>query len=181
MIASPPPAVRERLARLRLLVLDCDGVLTDGSITYDQDGRRSLTFYSRDGAGLALLCRSGLEVGILSGRPADIAELRHRELGVKHFIGRCRDKGQGVRELARAVGVSCDEAAFVGDDVVDLPGMRACGVGIAVADACPPVIAAADWVTAAPGGRGAVREVCEAILTARGQWDDILAKLDARG
>lgn len=165
------------LAGIDLLILDCDGVLTNGEIFYDQDGRRQLAFFSRDGLGLALLCHNGIEVAVVSGRPVDVAERRHRELGVKHFMGSCRDKGAAVRDLCQQLGVEREACAFVGDDLVDISGFKECGLGIAVADAAPEVRAAADWVTDAPGGRGAVREVCEAILEARGLWSRIVGRL----
>ncbi len=165
------------LAGIQLLVVDCDGVLTNGEIVYDQQGGRELAFYTRDGLGLALLCRNGVEVAVVSGRPVDVAEQRHRELGVNHFVGRCIDKGACVRDLRQQLGLSREACAFVGDDLVDLSGFAACGLGIAVADAAAEVQAAAGWVTTASGGRGAVREVCEAILKAQGKWDRIVRKL----
>jgi len=170
-----PP--RAALAGIRLLVLDCDGVLTDGSFVCDPEGRRSLAFNIRDGLGLAVLCRAGVVVAIVSGQPTEVAEARHRELGIEHFVGQCRDKGAAVRALQAELGVEPGSCAFVGDDVVDLAGFRACGLAIAVADAAPEVRAAADWVTTAPGGHGAVREVCEALLGARGVWARVVGKL----
>lgn len=167
----------ERWAAVEGLILDCDGVLTNGEIYYDEHGVRSLAFFSRDGLGLAMLCRSGVKVGIISGRPADIAERRHAELGVDTFVGRCRNKAKAVRECAQGWGISPEACAFVGDDLLDLSGFAACGLAIAVADAAQEVRDAAQVVTAAPGGRGAVREVCEAILRAKGQWDRLITTL----
>jgi len=165
------------LERVELLAVDCDGVLTNGEITYDQEGRRSLAFYARDGLGLALLCRTGVQVAVVSGRPTDIAEQRHKELGVAHFVGRCKDKGATMLDLCQRLGVTREQCAFVGDDLADLPAFRRVGIRIAVGDAAKEVRDAADWVTRAPGGRGAVREVCEAILKARGVWDQIVERL----
>lgn len=165
------------LANIEALFLDCDGVLTNGEITYDENGLRSLSFYSRDGLGLAVLARAGVHIAVVSGRPTDVAEQRHRELGVSHFIGSCHDKAAAVRDLCSELDVDPSACAFVGDDIVDLAGFAAAGIGIAVADAAPEVREAADWVTSAPGGRGAVREVCEAILRGRGVWEKILGKL----
>ena len=170
-----PTAARRR--KVEALILDCDGVLTNGEITYDEQGKRSLNFYARDGLGLALLRRSGVEVAVLSGRPVDIAELRHRELGVTHFVGPCSNKSKAIVELAESLDVALDACAFVGDDLADLGAMKRCGLAIAVADATAEVRRAAHWVTLAPGGRGAVREVCEGLLRARGEWRAIVSRI----
>jgi len=165
--AAPAKA---RLRLLRGLILDCDGVLTPGDLFYDEQGHRWLRFDVKDGFALAVLCNSDVQVAVLSGRQVDIAELRLRDVGVKHFRGECRDKAAGVRELCAAMSIDPTACAFVGDDLPDLPAFRAVGLKIAVADAAPEVIAAAEWVTRLRGGRGAVREICETILKARGDW-----------
>lgn len=165
------------LRNIEALIMDCDGVLTNGEIFYCQDGKRTLGFYAQDGMGIAALCRSGVKVAVLSGRSVDLAELRHRELGVKHFMGDCRDKSEGARLLAQAMGVSLAACAMVGDDLADLPAFRVCGYRIAVANAVEEVRAAAHWVTTRTGGRGAVREVAEAILKARGAWAAIVGSV----
>ena len=107
----------------------------------------------------------------------DIAEKRHRELGVAHFLGTCRDKAEGLLAMCTDMGVSAKEVAFVGDDLVDLPAFAVCGLSVAVRDACPEMLEAADWITAAPGGRGAVREVCEVLLRASGTWQDFVRRV----
>ena len=166
-----------RLAKLRGLVMDCDGVLTTGGLYYDPGGARLLRFDSKDGFGLALLCRTGLPVGVLSGRPTPTAERRLKELGVKHFLGQSGDKGQGLVAICAAMRISPEECAFIGDDIPDLAAFSRAGLKVAVADAVPEVLAEADWVTAAPGGRGAVREVCTAILKARGVWQRLVDRV----
>jgi 3-deoxy-D-manno-octulosonate 8-phosphate phosphatase (KDO 8-P phosphatase) len=171
------PVPLDRLRKIEAVVLDCDGVLTSGDLLYDESGRRLLTFYARDGAGIAMLVRSGVHVAILTGRPADIAELRHRELGVK-LVRHAHDKGAALEEMCQELGVEPGACAFVGDDLPDLPAFRVAGLRVAVANAVPEVIARADWVTQNDGGRGAVREVCEAILKARGAWEELLDRLD---
>ncbi|OGQ90181.1 MAG: hypothetical protein A2289_19790 [Deltaproteobacteria bacterium RIFOXYA12_FULL_58_15] len=165
------------LRGLKGLVLDCDGVLTPGDLIYDVQGNRLLRFNARDGLGLAVLRRSGFPVAILSGRPADIAEQRFRELGVNPFVGKCKDKNQGLLDICAQIGIPPRKCAFVGDDVADLPAFAACGLRIAVADAVSEVLRDADWITEAAGGRGAVREVCEAILKARGEWEPLIERL----
>jgi 3-deoxy-D-manno-octulosonate 8-phosphate phosphatase (KDO 8-P phosphatase) len=152
-------------------------VLTKGELTYDEAGRRLLSFDVKDGAGIAMLAGSGFPVGVLSGRPADVAEHRHKELGVRYFLDRCRDKAAGLTELAKRMDVDPARCAYVGDDLADLAAFRLAGLRIAVADAVAEVSARADWVTQQNGGAGAVREVCEMILKARGSWQEILGRL----
>lgn len=165
-----PLALAPTLAQLAGLVLDCDGVLTPGDLYFDEGGRRLLRFCSRDGLGLAHLIGQGIRVAVLSGRPTDIAEARLRELGVVDFVGRCRDKGAGLRALCAGWQLPPAAVAFVGDDLPDLAAFAVAGLAVAVADAAAPLLARAHWVTRARGGRGAVREICEAILMAQGRW-----------
>ncbi len=174
---SPGKVPWDRLERLQALIVDCDGVLTPGDLIYDQHGIRLLRFSARDGLGLAVLCRTGFRVAVLSGGPVDVAEQRFRELGVGPFLGKCRDKDRGVKQLCESLRIDPRRCAFMGDDVPDLPGFAAAGLKIAVADAAPELLDDADWITKAEGGRGAVREVCEAILKAGGHWDPLIAKL----
>jgi len=165
------------LRGLQGLFLDCDGVLTDGRLPYSEEGRRTLNFHARDGFGLAMLARTEVKIAVISGRGADIAEKRHRELGVEHFIGRSHNKFKAVGELCDELAIDPRRVAFVGDDLPDLRAFAACGLKIAVADAAPEVVEAADWLLQTPGGGGAVREVCETLLKARGDWQKTLARL----
>ncbi len=168
------PVRPERLRGLEALVLDCDGVLTKGELIYDDAGRRLLSFDVRDGAGIAMLAKASFPMAVLSGRPADVAERRHRELGIRYFVSDCRDKGQGLIDICKVMNVAPDSCAFVGDDLPDLAAFRVAGLKIAVADAAAEVIEHADWVTERRGGAGAVREVCEVILKARGTWAQLV-------
>ena len=172
------PVPRERLSSLQALILDCDGVLTPGSLIYDETGKRLLSFSARDGAGISLLARSGFPIAILSGRPVDIAWHRHRELGVRYFISDCQEKRQGLIDLAHKLKVDYAHCAFVGDDLPDLAAFSVAGLCIAVADAAYEVRERADWITERTGGCGAVREVCETILKAQGKWQAILDALN---
>lgn len=158
--------LRERAAGIRLLALDADGVLTDGRIFIADAGGSewAMGFSVRDGHGIRLLIRAGLEVAVISGRDSYGLRLRLGELGIRRSALRCRDKRTALAEMLAELGLEPRQAAFVGDDVPDLPAMRQAGLAIAVADAHPDVQAAADWVTALPGGRGAVREVCDFLL-----------------
>jgi len=164
-------ALRPRLARIRLLAFDVDGVLTDGAILVAADGAESKTFHVRDGLGLVAARRAGLRIAFVSGRISAAVAARARELGVDALREGVRDKAAAVRELRRAFGATRSETLFVGDDLVDLPAFDESGVAIAVADAHPRVLAAAAAVCAAGGGRGAAREVVEAVLLARSEAD----------
>ena len=164
-------ALRRRLARVRLLAFDVDGVLTDGGILVAPDGGESKWFHVRDGLGIVAALRAGLLVAFVSGRTSEAVAARARELGVAACRQGVRDKAAEVRALRAELGVSREEVLFLGDDLVDLPAYTESGVAAAVADAHPRALAAADLVCAARGGRGAAREVIEAVLLARGLAD----------
>jgi 3-deoxy-D-manno-octulosonate 8-phosphate phosphatase (KDO 8-P phosphatase) len=166
--------VERRAARVRLLLLDCDGVLTDGRITLVEDGDELKSFHTRDGHGIVLLHRAGLVTGIVSGRASRLVERRARELGIRYVRQGVQDKVEVFAALLIEAGVAADEVSYVGDDVVDVPLMRRAGFAVAVADATAETRAAAHYVTRLPGGFGAVREVCELILRAQGRWDELL-------
>lgn len=170
----------KRAARVKLVAFDVDGVLTDGGLYIGDNGVEYKAFYSRDGHGMRMLQDSGVKIGVITGRSSQLVADRMASLGVEHVYQDCRQKGPGFESLLRDTGLNGDEAAFVGDDVMDLPAMTRAGLAIAVADAHPLVIERAHWKTSSPGGRGAVREVCELIMRARGSLDGVLrAYLDA--
>jgi 3-deoxy-D-manno-octulosonate 8-phosphate phosphatase (KDO 8-P phosphatase) len=162
-----PDALRERAARVRLLVLDVDGVLTDGRIYLPASGDEIKVFDVRDGSGIVAAQRAGIEVAIISGRSAEAVDRRARELGITHVAQGVRDKGTELARLLETLGLEADACACVGDDVPDLPMLARAGFSIAVADAHADVLGAVDWVTSRPGGRGAVREVCDLLLSGR--------------
>jgi 3-deoxy-D-manno-octulosonate 8-phosphate phosphatase (KDO 8-P phosphatase) len=168
--------VVRRAARVRLLLLDCDGVLTDGRITPAEGGGELKSFHTHDGHGLVMLHRAGLRSGIISGRTSRLVELRAADLGVTFVRQGALDKVGVFESLLAEAGVEPPSVAYVGDDVVDIPVMRRCGLGVAVADATPDTREAAHHVTRLPGGRGAVREVCELILKAQGLWDGLMGR-----
>jgi 3-deoxy-D-manno-octulosonate 8-phosphate phosphatase (KDO 8-P phosphatase) len=162
-----PRELRTVAARIRLLVLDVDGVLTDGRLYYDADGRETKSFHVRDGYGIQRVLAAGLLVAVISGRASAAAAARLAELRVPHvFLGR-NDKRQVLEQLLAELGIPVASVACVGDDVTDLEIMVPAGLGITVPDAHPDVLRAADWVTVAAGGQGAVREVCDLLLAAR--------------
>jgi|UniRef100_A0A7C5AKH4 3-deoxy-D-manno-octulosonate 8-phosphate phosphatase (KDO 8-P phosphatase) len=169
-----PPEVWERASRIRLLLLDVDGVLTDGCLFFGPREELFKVFHVRDGHGIKMAIRAGLEVAFLSGRRSDPAFLRAKELGVNHYYEGVRDKLPVLEELCRKLGLNPLQVAVVGDELVDLPLFSKVGLAVAVADAVPEVRARAHWVTENPGGRGAVREVTDLLLKALGAWEDLL-------
>lgn len=170
-----PPDVWQRACRIRLLILDVDGVLTDGSLYFGPREEVLKVFHVRDGHGIKMAQRGGLEVAFLSGRRSDPAFLRAKELGVTRYFEGLRNKLPVLEELCRTLNLAPEQVAAVGDELVDLPLFHRVGLAVAVADAGPEVKAAAHWVTVNPGGRGAVREVTDLILQATGAWEELLA------
>ncbi|HTM22965.1 MAG TPA: HAD hydrolase family protein [Kofleriaceae bacterium] len=169
--------LRARLARVRLLGLDVDGVLTDGTLYYGDAGEVLKAFHVRDGLGLRLLLRNGVEVAVISARRGGGLDRRMQEMHIDHYVAGREDKQTALAEVAGKLGLDAAEVAFAGDDLIDLPAMRWAGVAIAVADAHPRVRAEAAWVTAAAGGRGAVREIADALLDAQGKLEGAIEAL----
>jgi 3-deoxy-D-manno-octulosonate 8-phosphate phosphatase (KDO 8-P phosphatase) len=163
----------ERARAIRLLALDVDGVLTDGSITYGNDGEELKSFSIKDGLGIKLLQRAGIGVAIITGRESRIVARRAGELGIDSIVQGREDKLVALRELCAQQDLALEACAYMGDDLPDLAAVRAAGIGLTVADAVEELIAAADWCSSRAGGRGAVREACEALLRARGDWDRV--------
>ena len=164
----------QRWAGVQLLACDVDGVLTDGSLSFDEEGRLIQTFYVRDGFGLVAARRAGIKVAWISGRPSKVAQKRFDELGLDHCLLACEDKARALRELQSELNIEPSACCFIGDDIPDLSAFAVCGLNVAVADAEPIVVARADYITRARGGRGAVREIIDLMLTARGYWDMML-------
>ena len=168
--------VMDELRDIQMLLLDVDGVLTDGRIAYTSDGEEIKTFNVRDGLGIRMLLAAGVRIGVVTGRSSPALNRRCQELGIDPVYDGVTDKAAVVDRIMAETGVQSEGLAFVGDDLPDRPLMRAVGVPIAVADAHPAVIRTARWTTLAPGGRGAVREVCEKILSAKGLWEKLLMR-----
>jgi len=160
-------ALEARFARVRLLLLDVDGVLTDGGLWYLAEGPAAVRFHVRDGYGLVLARRAGLLVGLVSGRDLPQVRRRAEELGLDEIHLGVREKGPVVEEILARRGLVPEDACFVGDDLLDLPALARVGLPVAVADAAPQVREAAAWVTTLPGGHGAVREVVDRLLASR--------------
>jgi 3-deoxy-D-manno-octulosonate 8-phosphate phosphatase (KDO 8-P phosphatase) len=161
-------SARTPLGRVRLMVLDVDGVMTDGRLYFDAQGEALKVFHVRDGLGLKQLMRAGVEVAVISGRRSEAVSARCRELGIQHLEQGCDDKVAALDRLLARLNLSREHVVCVIDDTSDLALARASGVAIAVADAHEEVRAAADRVTTLKGGRGAVREVCDWLIAARG-------------
>jgi len=160
-------AVLERARNIRLLVLDVDGVLTDGRLYLSAAGEELKVFHVRDGSGLVAVQRAGITVAIISGRDSAAVTRRAAELGIRHVRQGVADKGAALDQLLDELGVSAAATACVGDDTPDVPMLRRAGLAIGVADAHPALLAAAHWVTPSNGGQGAVREACDLLLSAR--------------
>ena len=165
-MSSPPSASDPLAARITCLVLDVDGVLTDGHLYYTAAGETLKSFHVRDGLGIRRLADAGVHVAIITARHSAPLMTRMAELGITHVITGCRDKRTGLEQLQRKLNCDLERMAYVGDDLFDLPAMRAVGLSVAVADAHPSVRSEAHWVTTCPGGRGAVRETTDVIVEA---------------
>jgi 3-deoxy-D-manno-octulosonate 8-phosphate phosphatase (KDO 8-P phosphatase) len=159
---------------IKFLILDVDGVLTDGGIILDNEGNEFKTFHVRDGHGIKMLIRAGIQVAVITGRHSRVVERRAHELGVTELFQKCYDKRVAYRQIAEKYSLNDDEIAYIGDDIVDIPILKKAGFSVVVADADDEVKAAAMMVTKMRGGRGAVREVCDLLLKAKGLWQDII-------
>ena len=167
-------ALKMKAANIELVVFDVDGVFTDGRIWIDDSGKESKSFHVRDGHGVKLLLHYGVHVAVLSGRKSHAVEVRMRELGVSDILQGHIDKRTAFNQLIQNKNLSNEQVAFVGDDIVDVQAMQLAALSIAVADAHTWVKQQADIVTQTAGGHGAVREVCELILDAKGLLDKAL-------
>lgn len=156
-----------RAQAIKLLILDVDGVMTDGRLHYDASGREFKSFHVRDGFGIKRLMEAGVTVAVISGRQSQSAAARMAELGIRHVLLGREDKTAALEQLLAQLGIGADNAACIGDDVPDLPIMSRVALPIAVADCHDAIAAAAAWRTTLPGGAGAVREVCDLLLAAR--------------
>ncbi len=166
------------LDRIRLLCLDVDGVLTDGGIAIDDAGHETKRFHVRDGAALRMWSRLGYETAVITGRNGMALRHRLRELGVRHVVSGSKEKGAAFEALVGELGIAADAVAMIGDDLPDLPILRRCGLPIAVRDAAQEVLDVAKFVTARPGGSGAVREAIEHILKGQDRWTEAVRTFD---
>jgi 3-deoxy-D-manno-octulosonate 8-phosphate phosphatase (KDO 8-P phosphatase) len=178
---APTPPLRERCSRVELLVLDVDGVLTDGSIIYGDNGVEVKAFHVRDGSGLKAWQLAGKRAAIITGRSSRVVEVRAAELGLSPVFQGAVDKWEAYRQILAGGGWKPEQVCVLGDDLPDLPLLADCGLAVAVADACPEVRAAAHYVTNAAGGRGAVREAVEVIMRCQESWPQVLRRFQRSG
>jgi len=169
--------LQQRCQRIRLLVLDVDGVLTEGGVTHGSGGLEVKTFHVRDGSGLNYWKQSGRRSAVITGRNSPVVEVRAREVGIEFVYQGASDKLPVYRDLLEQIGLLPEAVCYVGDDLADLPQLRHSGLAVAVADACPEVRIAAHHVTRTRGGKGAVREVIELILRCQGEWQPLVERL----
>src|SRR6266550_9188779 len=170
---NDPTSIERRASRIKLLLMDCDGVLTDGGVWLLENGEEQKSFNTRDGLGIHLLHRAGLKSGIISGRKSNGVSRRAGELGIEFVTQGDPDKTGAFEDLLRLARVDETEVAFIGDDLTDIPLLQRSELAVAVADAVKEARSVAHYVTQAEGGRGAVREVVELILKAQGRWSDM--------
>jgi 3-deoxy-D-manno-octulosonate 8-phosphate phosphatase (KDO 8-P phosphatase) len=165
----------QRLARnIKLLILDIDGVLTDGSIILDNQNNEFKKFHVRDGHGIKMLLKAGVKVAFITGRYSMVVRRRAKELGVRDVFQKCYDKRLAYRKLLSKYKLKDEEVAYIGDDIVDIPLLRNCGLPITVSEADKDVKSFAKIITKKQGGRGAVREICDLILKAKGLYQGII-------
>ena len=168
--------ILDKAKAIKLVIFDVDGVLTDGSLFLGDGGEEYKAFNSRDGHGMKMLKSTGIEIGIITGRTSDVVRHRMQSLGIQHVYQGQLDKRPAFEELCQHAGVSAEQVAYVGDDVVDLPILIRAGLAIGVQDAHPMVKQHSHWLTPSNGGRGAARDVCELILQAQGKLEDMMNK-----
>jgi 3-deoxy-D-manno-octulosonate 8-phosphate phosphatase (KDO 8-P phosphatase) len=169
--------LRRKASRISLLLLDVDGVLTDGRIDIDERGVETKHFHVRDGQGIVLLLDAGIEVGLITSRSSRVVSRRAKELGIRLVRQGVRDKFAAYSQIKRSRGLRDEQIAYMGDDIIDVPTLEASGLALSVADGWAGLRGIVDYRTTNPGGRGAVREVAEMLLTAQGKWPALLAKI----
>jgi 3-deoxy-D-manno-octulosonate 8-phosphate phosphatase (KDO 8-P phosphatase) len=166
--------IHEKASRIKLVIFDVDGVLTDGSLFLGDDGQEYKAFHSKDGHGMVMLQQHGVMIGIITGRTSEVVRKRMESLGIRHVYQGQKDKLPAFEKLKQELSLENEQIAYVGDDVVDLPVMTKVGLSIAVQDAHPLTKEHAHWITPANGGRGAAREVCEMLMHAQGKLETAL-------
>jgi 3-deoxy-D-manno-octulosonate 8-phosphate phosphatase (KDO 8-P phosphatase) len=174
-----PATVRKKAEKIKLVLFDVDGVLTDGTIIIDDEGVETKHFHVRDGQGITLLKSVGIEVGFITARSSNVVRLRARELGVRLVFQGIDNKAHAYTAVKRKTGLRDEEIAYVGDDAIDLPILRQSGLAVAVRDCWPGLRTRVDYVTEAAGGKGAAREVSELLLKTQGQWARLMRRYDA--
>jgi len=173
---SPISEISAKIIPLKALIMDVDGVLTDGRVIIDSNGVETKQFDVRDGHGLKMLQRSGLTLALLTGRRSPVVSYRAAELGIEIVFQRCHDKLAAYNQIKQRLKLEDCEIAYVGDDVIDIPVLRRVGFAATVADADPELEVHVDWQSTRPGGRGAVRELSQLIMQVQGTWNQMMAR-----
>ncbi|OIO67266.1 MAG: phenylphosphate carboxylase subunit delta [Zetaproteobacteria bacterium CG1_02_53_45] len=166
----------EKARYIRMLILDVDGVMTDGSIIMDKNGDELKAFNVRDGHGIKLLQRIGIKIAIITGRTSPVVQARANDLGIDFVIQKSLNKDEALAVLEEQSGIAAANCAMMGDDIIDLPPMYRCGLSLAPADACLAVLGHVDWISDHCGGRGAIRQAAEAMIIAQGKWDEVMER-----
>ena len=175
MIISNKDA-KKRASKIKILIMDVDGVMTDGRIIINNKGTESKLFDVKDGHGIKMLITAGIKTAIITGRKSNVVKHRAKELGIHHIYQGAKDKGKTIDLLLKQASLPNDVAAYIGDDLIDIPAMKKVGLSFAVSDSVKEVLMEADIITKNRGGRGAVREVCEYILKSQGLWEKAINK-----
>jgi len=170
--------MENKLRDIQLVLMDVDGVMTDGRIIYDANGVETKLFNVKDGHGIKMLQRYGIQVGIITGRTSAVVDLRARELGIEILYQGALKKLESYEEIKSTTGLRDHQIAYMGDDVIDVPVLRRVGFSAAPCDALPDVLSLVDYVASCGGGRGAVRELCDLVLKGRGFWSEISARYE---
>jgi 3-deoxy-D-manno-octulosonate 8-phosphate phosphatase (KDO 8-P phosphatase) len=168
--------ITARAQLIKLLLMDCDGVLTDGRLWLTSDLDEQKAFHARDGQGISLLHRAGLQTGIITGRKSSAVDRRAHDLKMSYVHQYAKDKVKALEEILAVAGVTTNECAYIGDDVGDIAVMHRVGFAVAVSDAVEETKQAAHYITTLKGGQGAVREVCDLVLKAQGRWDELIQR-----
>jgi len=170
--------LEEKLKKIKMLMLDVDGVMTDGRIIMDDEGRQLKNFNVRDGHGLKIIQRYGIEVVILTGRKSEVVNHRAKDLDIKEIYQGALNKKEVFQKILQKHNLTADFVAYMGDDIIDIPVLKHVGFSAAVADAVDVVKKSVDYVTKNKGGHGAVREICEMILQIQGKWPEVAEKYE---
>jgi len=168
--------LKDKAQKIKLVIFDVDGVLTDGSLYYDNLGQEFKAFHSRDGHGMKMLRENGVEIALITGRTSNLVLHRAQNLNIQYIYQGQLDKLPAYLDIQKKLGLNADEISYIGDDVVDLPVMTKVGFAVAVQDAHPLVVKNAHWQTPHPGGKGAARDLCELLLKAQDKWDAEMQK-----
>ncbi|MBI5681929.1 MAG: HAD-IIIA family hydrolase [Deltaproteobacteria bacterium] len=168
--------LRKKIEKIKILIIDVDGVMTDGSIIYNDDGKETKVFDVKDGHGIKMLMNAGVDVAIITARKSGVVRHRAKNLGIKMVYQKAMDKVSAFNDILAKTSLKPENAAYMGDELVDIPLLKRAGVSITVPDGVKEAKEFSDYITKMPGGKGAVREACELIIKTQGQWENAIKK-----